>query len=141
MTKNKKIFKIFFTSFTCLWLLLIVIFVPRIMPILGTIYDNFPLTQSHFLQMAQEHTKISHGFYLLVLGTIAVCLIIIHRRSEKLWPSVTANTIVIFISIVYLIISVFIISLPLIEYTNVVIEKNKSEQVNTADRQAQPASR
>ena len=128
MEKRKRIFKILFTAFTCIWLFLIEIIAPRVMPLAGNIYDKYDLSQSHFLQMAQYYIAIQHGIYLLVIGSIVIFLIIIHRSSKKIWPSVTANSIVIFLSVLYLYISAIIVALPLIEHSIKIIDKHISEQ-------------
>jgi hypothetical protein len=128
--KRKRIFKILFTAFTCIWLFLIEIIAPRVMPLAGNIYNKFDLSQSRFLQMAQYYITIPHGIYLLVIGSIVIFLTIIHRSSKKIWPSVTANSIVIFLSILYFYISAFIIALPLMERSIKVIDKHVSEQGN-----------
>jgi len=126
--KRKRIFKILFTVFTCIWLFLIEIIAPRLLPLAGNIYDKYDLSQSRFLQMAQNYIAIQHGIYLLVICSMVICLIIIHRSSRKIWPSVTANSIAIFLSILYFYISVFIIALPLMERSIKVIDKHISEE-------------
>ncbi|MEE9910592.1 MAG: hypothetical protein K4571_02610 [Deltaproteobacteria bacterium] len=134
MTKWKIIFKRVFTIIACLWLLLLGIILPRAIHLFATIYDNFDLTKSHFIDAAHDHASISHGIYFFTAVLIIVCLIVVHKRSKNLWPSVTVNSVAIFASILYLIISTAILFLPLMEHAIIVKEKYKSEQGNTADR-------